>query len=77
MRAYDEMVDFIAAGPSSRSVVMFRPSEEARSRAADLIRREKAAGLSSEETSEFEHYQQLEHLMRLAEARATRYVSGE
>ncbi|HEX8358890.1 MAG TPA: hypothetical protein VF613_02150 [Longimicrobium sp.] len=77
MRAYDEMVDFIAAGPSSRNVVMFRPSEEARSRVADLIRREKAEGLSTEETSELEHYQQLEHLMRLAKARATRYLAGE
>jgi hypothetical protein len=77
MRAYDEMVDFIAAGPSSRNVVMFRPSEEARSRVADLIRREKGEGLSSEETSELEHYQQLEHLMRLAKARATRYLASE
>jgi hypothetical protein len=30
-------------------------AEEARSRVADLIRREKAAGLSAEETSELEH----------------------
>ena len=52
MRAYDEMLDFIAAGPSSRDVVTFRASEEARSRVADLIRREKTDGLSSDEASE-------------------------
>lgn len=67
----------MGADGTARNVVMFRPSEEARSRVADLIRREKAAGLSSEETSELEHYQQLEHLMRLAKARATRYLTGE
>lgn len=77
MRAYDETIDFIAAGPSSRSVAMFRPSEETRSRVAELIRREKTEGLSTDEASELDHYQQLEHVMRLAKARAKRHLAGE
>ena len=52
-------------------------AEEARSRVADLIRREKAVALSAEEASEPEHYQRLEHLMRLAKARAARCMSRE
>lgn len=69
-RAYDEVIDFIAAGPSTENVAAFQPSESARQRVADLIAREKTTGLSVEETSELEHYLQIEHLMRLARARA-------
>jgi O-succinylbenzoate synthase len=77
MRVYEEVVDFIAAGPSPGKVVAFRPSEAARRRVADLIRREKAEGLPAEEASELEHYLQLEHLMRLAKARAKQHLPGE
>jgi len=33
LRAYEEFIDFIAAGPSSRKVIAFRPSEATRQRA--------------------------------------------
>lgn len=76
-RAYEEIVDFIAAGASPQNVVAFRPSETAKQRVMDLIDREKTASLSPEEKSELDHYLQLEHLMRLAKARARRYVLDE
>lgn len=71
----EEVVDFIAAGTSPSDVAAFRPSEAAKQRVAELIRREKTDGLSPEETSELEHYVQLEHIMRLAKARAQRHLS--
>lgn len=77
LRAYEELIDFIAAGPSSGKVVAFRPSEEVRRRVADLARREKSDGISPDEASELQHYEQLEHLMRLAKARAKQHLSGE
>jgi hypothetical protein len=76
-RAYEEIIDFIAAGTSPRDVVMFQPSEEAKERVADLIHREKTTGLSPEETAELDHYLQLEHVMRLAKARARAYLTHE
>ncbi len=75
-RAYDEIVDFIASGPSSQSVVEFRASEATRDRVADLIRREKDEALDSDEISELEHHLQLEHIMRLAKSRARLRVQG-
>jgi len=75
-RAYEEVVDFIAAGTSSREVISFRPSEEAKARVANLVAREKAGSLSEEERSELEHYLQLEHIMRLAKARAQTHLSS-
>ena len=64
-RAYEEVIDFIAGG---------RPSEASKARVSELIYKSKNASISSEEKDELNHYMQLEHLMRLAKARAQRYV---
>jgi hypothetical protein len=68
--AYDEFVDFIAAGSTPQSVIDFKPSDETKAHVADLIRRQKSECLSADETAELNHYLQIEHLMRLAKARA-------
>ena len=73
-KAYDEVVDFIAAN-NPRGVIAFRPSAEAKSRVADLILREKTTGLSTDEKSELDCCMLAEHLMRLAKARAHGYRS--
>lgn len=77
MRAYEEVIEFIAAGTSPDSLINFQPSDAAKERVADLIHREKTAGLSPDEESELEHYLQLEHLLRLAKSRAHQYVANE
>jgi hypothetical protein len=76
-RAYEEVIDFIAAGTSPDNLVAFRPSEEARRRVAYLIEREKSATLTPDERSELDHYTQLEHLMRLAKSRARQHLSHD
>ena len=77
IRAYEEIIDFIAAGTTPHGVVAFQPSEEAKARVADLIHREKTTGLSPEDTAELNHYLQLEHLIRLAKARARAHLAHE
>ncbi len=76
VRAYEEIVDFIAAGTTPDKLVAYRPSDAARPRVADLLKREKTTGLTPEETAELSHYVQLEHIMRLAKARARGHVPG-
>ena len=73
-KAYEEVVEFIAAGTSPENVIAFRPSDAARERVWDLVARKKTSALSPEESSELDHYLQLEHIMRLAKARAKRYL---
>jgi hypothetical protein len=73
-RAYEEVIDFIAAGTGPDNVAAFRPSAATRRRVAELVAREKTTGLTPDETSELEHYIQLEHIMRLAKARARQYL---
>jgi hypothetical protein len=76
-RVYEEIVDFIAGGSSPDSVAAFQPSEEARARVIDLIRREREGSLSADEASELSHYLHYEHLMRLAKARARLHLTGQ
>lgn len=77
VKAYEEVVDFIAAGTTPQNVVDFRPSQAAQERVEDLLMREKDGELSSTEKSELDHYLQIEHLMRLAKARARDFLPNE
>jgi hypothetical protein len=77
IKAYEEVVDFIAAGTTPQNVIAFRPSEAAQARVEDLLSREKEGELSPAEKSELDHYLQLEHLMRLAKARARDFLPNE
>jgi hypothetical protein len=77
IKAYEEVVDFIAAGTTPQNVIAFRPSEAAQERVEDLLSREKEGELSPAEKSELDHYLQLEHLMRLAKARARDFLPNE
>ena len=68
--AYEEFVDFIAGGTTPQGVIDFRPSDVTKARVTDLIHRQKTASLTTEETTELNQYLQIEHVMRLAKARA-------
>ena len=76
-KVYDEIIDFIAAGTTPQSVIDFQPSEAAKERLADLIYQSKTEGLTSEEKSELDKYLVLEHIIRLAKARAYKYINPE
>lgn len=73
-RAYEEIIDFIAAGTTPESLINFQPSEVVKERVTDLIFREKTSNLPTEEKAELDHYLMLEHLLRLAKARAYQYI---
>lgn len=68
--AYLEIIDFIAAGSTPKAVAEFQPSPEAQQRVAELIEREKDCGLSPEENAELDHFMELEHILRMAKAKA-------
>jgi hypothetical protein len=77
IRAYDEIVDFIAAGTTPSGVAHFEASAETKERVADSIRREKTTGLSADEALELDYFLKTEHLMRLAKARARTFCPDE
>ena len=76
-KVYDEIIEFIAAGTTPQSVINFKLSEAAKERLADLIYQSKTEGLTQEEKGELDKYLVLEHIMRLAKARAYKYINPE
>jgi len=73
VRAYAELVDFIAANTAPAKLVAFRPSSETRDRVYDLVAREKAGTITPDESSELDHFLEIEP--RLAKARARRQLA--
>ena len=76
-RAYEEVVEFIAAGTTPGKVIAFRPSDAARERVGALLEGNRQGTLSADEAAELEHFVQVEHLMRLAKARARKMLREE
>lgn len=70
IRAYEEIVDFIAAGVTPDELVRYEASPLVKEIVERLVSKEKASGLSADEASELGHYLHIEHLVRLAKARA-------
>jgi hypothetical protein len=73
-KAYEEIIDFIAAGTTPETVASFRPSESAQQRVADLLERSQNGVISAEDQSELDDYLQLEHIMIMAKAQARRHA---
>jgi hypothetical protein len=69
-RVYEEVIDFLASGASPEEIIAYTPSDGAKARVWELIQRKKASELSPEGDEELAVYAQLEHIMRLAKARA-------
>lgn len=75
--AYEEIINFLAGGITSQSLIDFQVSEKVKERVADLIFREKNNVISPDEKIELDHYLILEHLLRLAKARAYEFIKEE
>ena len=74
--SYLEIIDFIASGTTPQAVADYRPSPEAQRRIAELIAQEKEGSLSVEEKSELDHFMDLEHILRVAKARARQILAS-
>jgi hypothetical protein len=77
MKAYEEIVEFMAAGPSANHLAEFEASADTKARVAHLIHKEKTDGLQPEEKAELDDFMQFEHLMRLVKARAKARLAHE
>lgn len=73
--AFDEIIDFLA-GHQPQKIVDFHPSKETQQRVESLLDKKRAAELNSSEKSELDHYLMLEHIIRLAKARALTYLAA-
>jgi hypothetical protein len=72
---YLEFIDFIAGGTTPQQIVAFHPSDAAQQRVEQLLTRQKEDGLSPDEQSELDSFCQLEHIFRVAKARAAQILA--
>jgi hypothetical protein len=73
---YDEVISFLAQ-LSPANLIAFRPSPDASARYEALVQQEKTIGLNTEEKSELDKCEMIEHLMRKAKLQARKLVANE
>lgn len=67
---YREITDFLATNPLPDQIAVFKISEVAQERLADLLDKNREEGLTSDETTELDAYLQARDLMILLKASA-------
>jgi hypothetical protein len=72
---YEEIIEFIASGPSQQMVAAYQPSDQLKMALESLIAKEKSSELTAEEKAMLDDYMRLEHIMRLAKARARQQLA--
>lgn len=66
---YDELAFFLA-NLSPRKVLAYKASEKAQKRVNVLLEKNASVGLTADENAEMERYMTVEHIVRLAKAKA-------
>jgi hypothetical protein len=65
-----EVLEFLAGLPAPEEILKLRPSERFLNRVEYLLERNRIGQLDAQETQEWENYEYLEHLVRMAKAKA-------
>ena len=65
-----EIIDVLAHLPEPEQILALRPSPALQARIAVLLEKSQSAAFSPEEQLEWDRYERLEHLVRMAKARA-------
>lgn len=72
---YDEVVDFLAIGPSTSEIASFRASKKAQERMSELLDKNRLGQLTELEAAELNRFQTTNHFMTLVKARARRLLT--
>lgn len=65
-----QVLEFFAGLPTPDEILALQPSTELQTRVSELLEKNRTEGLSTSEAQEWEQYEYLEHLVRLAKAKA-------
>jgi len=66
----NEVIDFLASGPSPEAIITFRPTENSIERVRELLDKNRTGSLTLPEQRELDQYEELDYLMTLVKARA-------
>jgi hypothetical protein len=65
-----DVLEFLASLPTPEAIIALRPSPALQSQISELLEKSRTVGLNSTEKQLWESYQYLEHIVRMAKARA-------
>lgn len=68
--AFDEMIDFLAGGPTPEQIIEFKASPAAQARLEELLDKNREEGLTEAESAELDVYEQINFVLLLLKARA-------
>lgn len=68
-RIFEEIAMLFASAPTASEILDFRPSEQTRKRASELLQLNRDGRLDDQLAQELDQYEQAELLMRLVKAR--------
>ena len=67
---YEQILEFLAAGPSAQEIIAFRPQPEVQERFSQLLEVNRQRDLTSQEEEELDHYIRIERMLALLKAKA-------
>jgi hypothetical protein len=76
VNVFDEIVDFITSAPQPTEIANYRPSATVQAQLEILLYKKQNDLLSEEDSRELEQYMLIEHLMRMAKARAKQRMAA-
>jgi hypothetical protein len=65
-----EILEFLASLPTPEAVIALRPSKAFQDKISNLLEKNQTMGLTANEEQLWQNYQYLEHIVRMAKARA-------
>lgn len=68
-KGVSDELEFLAGLPTPEEILNLRPSEKMQARINELLDKNRSYGLTTDEQSEWEQYQYIEHLVRTAKAK--------
>jgi len=77
IRAYAEVLEFLATSPTPAEIMTFRPSPAIQAEVNRLLSKHKAGTLTSDEESELDRIGDLEHILMALKARARQQLDRD
>ena len=69
-QVFEEIIDFLASGPTREQIIEFKASAASQRRLAELLEKNREEALTEAESAELDVYEQVDYVMSLLKARA-------
>jgi hypothetical protein len=72
---YEQVLEFLASGPTSQEIASYRPPQAAQARFSQLLEANRERTLSLQEEEELDHYIGMDRMLSLLKAKAQHHIN--